>query len=99
MARDFAKDFYNSQAWKQARNAYAVKRHYLCEDCLERGEYRHGKIVHHVIELTPDNIKDLSIALDENNFRLLCRSCHKRIHDGDNGKRWTVDEFGNISAR
>lgn len=98
MAQDFARDFYNSPAWKLARNAYATKRHYLCEDCIERGEYRRGEIVHHVIELTPDNIHDFDIALNENNFRLLCRSCHKRIHDGF-GRRWEVDEWGNISAR
>ena len=97
MAKEFAKQFYHSQAWVQLRNLYAQKRHYLCEDCLAKGEYRHGDIVHHVIELTPDNIHDNSVTLNENNLRLVCRSCHKRIHDGDNNKRWTVDEWGKIS--
>ena len=97
MAQDFSRKFYHSPAWRQAREAYAKKRHYLCETCLERGEYRHGDIVHHVIELTPDNICDPDVALNEKNFRLLCRSCHKQIHDGTIGRRWVVDEWGKIS--
>lgn len=97
MAQDFSRQFYNSPAWKQARNAYANKKHHLCEDCLERGEYRSGDIVHHLIELTPDNIHDLDITLSDKNLRLLCRSCHKRIHG--KARRWEVDEFGNTSVR
>ena len=98
MAQDFARNFYNSVAWKQARNAYANKKHHLCEDCLDRGEYRYGAIVHHIVELTPDNITDEDVALNENNFRLVCRSCHERIHSGI-GKRWEVDEWGKIISR
>ena len=99
MAQDFARDFYNSPAWKAARNAYASKRHHLCEDCLARGDYRKGDIVHHVIALTPENIKDPEIALNEQNFRLVCRRCHKQIHDGEGGKRWTVNEWGKVKIR
>ena len=98
MAKDFAKQFYHSQAWVNLRNSYAKRRHYLCEDCLAKGEYQHGDIVHHVIELTPDNIHDKSVTLNEANLKLVCRSCHKRIHDGNN-KRWVVDEWGKISPK
>lgn len=35
--------------------------------------------VHHIVELTEENVNDQKIALDQNNLRSLCGSCHKRI--------------------
>ena len=87
MAKAFAKKFYSSKAWQDCRNAYAKKRNYLCEDCLRRGIYRPGEIVHHIIELDQVTIERPEIALDFNNLELLCRDCHARRHE-HNGGRW-----------
>ena len=87
MAKAFAKKFYSSKAWQDCRNAYAKKRNYLCEDCLRRGIYRPGEIVHHIIELDPVTIERPEIALDFNNLELLCRDCHARRHE-QSGGRW-----------
>ena len=87
MAKAFARKFYSSKAWQDCRNAYAKKRNYLCEDCLRRGIYRPGEIVHHIIELDPVTIERPEIALDFNNLELLCRDCHARRHE-HNGGRW-----------
>ena len=59
MAKEFARAFYNSKRWKDCRRAYIAKRISIdggmCETCHEVPGY----IVHHKIELTPDNISDL----------------------------------------
>lgn len=92
--RDFAKDFYNSQAWKQCRKSFVSYRRGLCERCLSRGIYKPGEIVHHKIHLTPDNIGDSNISLSFDNLQLLCRDCHALMHKPE--KRYKVDELGRI---
>jgi len=115
MAKPFARKFYSSKAWQSCRNEYAKRRHYLCEDCLRRGIYRPGTIVHHKIELDPINIENPEIALSFDNLELLCRDCHASKHDMQGGRwaivnkkkrearaasqRYTIGENGKISAR
>lgn len=101
MARDFSRDFYHSKAWKDTRDAYARSVHGLCEDCLARGRYSQGEIVHHVVHLTPENIDDPSVTLSFANLRLVCRDCHAREHPEVYGRapaepRYCFDEDGNI---
>ena len=100
MAKAFAKQFYSSKQWQDCRNAYASNRHYLCEDCLARGIYRPGVIVHHVEELTPANIENPEVTLNHNNLRLVCRSCHEQAHRSySKGRRYLFDEYGNVTIR
>lgn len=89
MAKEYAKKFYSSKAWQDCRNEYAKRRNHLCEDCLRRGIYRPGEIVHHKIELDPVNIEKPEIALNFDNLELLCRECHDRRHDNP-GSRWAA---------
>src|SRR5690606_25521048 len=49
--KPWAKWFYKSKAWQKTREAYIAARHGLCERCGAG-----GKIVHHKVYLTPDNI-------------------------------------------
>jgi 5-methylcytosine-specific restriction protein A len=73
--RAFAKAFYESPAWRSTR-AYIFKRDSgLCVRCGAPGE-----IVHHKQELTPTNINDPMISLNENNLETLCRACHAIAH-------------------
>lgn len=87
MSKEFARKFYSSKAWQDCRNEYARRKHYLCENCLRRGIYRPGVIVHHMIELDPVNINNPEIALNFDNLELLCRDCHAEVHD-QHGGRW-----------
>ena len=96
LAREFAEAFYKSDAWRQCRNNYAKSVGWLCEDCLSLGVYNPGKIVHHIIHLTPENISNPSITLDWNNLRLVCRDCHAREHKTAITKRYYFDEHGNV---
>lgn len=93
--REFAKGFYKSLAWKQCRAAYAKSKRGLCEDCLARGVYRAGVIVHHKKHIDPDTIKDPHVILDWDNLELLCRDCHAKRHRYDK-KRYRIDEMGRV---
>lgn len=88
MAKAFARKFYSSKAWQDCRNEYAKRRHHLCEDCLKRGIYKPGTIVHHKIEIDPVTIEKPEIALNFNNLELLCRDCHAARHE-QSGGRWS----------
>ena len=95
MAKDFAKDFYNSPAWKSTRDEYRRSRGGLCEPCWAEGIIKAGEIVHHKTELTPQNIDDVDIALGWDNLQLVCRECHARIHDRRQ-RRYKLDEMGRV---
>lgn len=92
MAKEYAKGFYNSQAWHDCRNAYVSYKGGLCERCLASGIYTAGEIVHHKKHITPLNVNDPNITLNFNNLQLLCRECHAAVHGKD--KRYRFDEFG-----
>lgn len=81
MAREFAKSFYNSKAWKECREAYKRSVYGLCERCLANGKYVPGDEVHHKIYLTPENIRDPNVTLNWDNLILLCASCHSKEHN------------------
>jgi 5-methylcytosine-specific restriction enzyme A len=97
MAKEFAKKFYKSKAWQRTREAYAASVGQLCEDCLDAGICNIGEIVHHRIEITPDNINNPDITLNWDNLRLVCRDCHAKAHGAT--KRFKVDAFGRVTAR
>ena len=95
--REFAKAFYKSKAWQRCRDGYAASVGGLCEDCLAKGLYRPGEIVHHMVELTPENINDPAVALSWSNLRLLCRDCHAKRHGAR--RRYRVDPAGRVTSR
>ena len=97
MAKQYAKAFYKSQAWKDCRAAYFKHAGGLCERCLARGLYNPGVIVHHKEHISPDNITDPMILTDFNNLELLCRQCHAEEH-AHTRKRFFVDELGRVST-
>lgn len=91
MARPFAKAFYSSKRWQDCRNSYAKSVHYLCENCLRKGVYRPGVIVHHIEELTPLNITNPEVSTGFDNLEMLCRECHREQHKevmDKAAKRW-----------
>ena len=115
MAKQFARQFYSSKAWQDCRNEYAKRRQHLCENCLRKGIYKPGVIVHHKIEIDPVTIERPEIALNFDNLELLCRECHAEAHDQHGGRwakvnerkraardarnRYKIDENGKVSAK
>lgn len=79
MAKEWAKPFYNSSAWKAARERYISERRNadggMCEICGERI----GFIVHHCEELTPENVNNPEVALNPELFLYVCKECHDKF--------------------
>lgn len=99
MAKEFAKAFYSSKTWQDCREAYAKSKKYLCENCLAKGLYSPGEIVHHIEELTPENINDPNVTLNFNNLRLVCCKCHALEHGAGKGKRYLITDDGRVIPR
>lgn len=66
---------------------------FTCRDCGGRATE-----VHHIVELTPDNINDTRIALGLDNLQALCWKCHdKRTKGcGDVDAGYTFDSSGQV---
>ena len=104
MAREFAKEFYNSRAWKECRKAYTKSVGGCCERCERKGFFGvPGEIVHHKKRLSEQNINNPMITLNFDNLELLCRNCHAEEHEADvygkqrSKRRFTVDANGNVN--
>ncbi len=103
MAKDYAKGFYASEAWRKTRRAYLLSRGGICERC--RKEYEQGRrslaslrpgvIVHHRRYITPDNINDSKVTLSFDNLELLCDDHHNKEH-GRSEWRYRFDAEGNV---
>lgn len=78
--KKFARAFYHSRAWKNIREFVYRRDKGLCQRCKRHNKFQPGKIVHHLIPLTPENIDDPTIALDADNLELVCKRCHEEIH-------------------
>ena len=52
----------------------------MCERCFSKGIFKPAEIVHHVTELTPNNITDPRVALAFSNLMRVCRDCHAELH-------------------
>lgn len=97
MAREFAREFYSSEAWNKCREGYRKSVGGLCERCLAKGLYVPGEIVHHKIHLTPQNVKQPDVSMNWSNLELLCRDCHAAEHKKQT-KRFVIDGFGRVTA-
>jgi len=95
MAKDYAKAFYDSDAWHACRDAYKQSVGGLCERCRKRGLIKAGEIVHHKVYLTPRNINDPRVALNFANLELVCLDCHNVEHTAHK-KRYVFDVRGNL---
>lgn len=98
MAKDFAQGFYKSKQWRDCRNAFVKSKGGLCEDCLDKGRYTAGEIVHHIVNISPKNINDPDVTLNWNNLRLVCRECHAKEH-GAKQRRYVIENDGTVKAK
>ena len=83
MAKEWAKPFYNSKEWRECRSSYIASVYGLCETCLSRGRITPGKILHHLIYLSLENINDPNVSLNHALLRYDCQECHNREHHGE----------------
>lgn len=92
--KKYAENFYKSERWQICRNAYFKYKNGICERCGEA-----GKIVHHKVHLTAENIYNPRISLSFKNLELLCQKCHNAEHSDDMkfGRRKKKSEKNNIN--
>ena len=74
MAKEWARKFYRSVAWRTLRAEVLHRDLYSCEECGGRATE-----VHHAIPLTPENIDDPTVALNPALLHSLCHDCHAAI--------------------
>lgn len=68
-------------------------------DCLKRGHVVPAEEVHHIKELTPENIDDASVSLNLDNLVSLCRECHKARHGEREPRRYKISATGKVETR
>ena len=73
--KDYAREFYNSGAWRGTSSAYMASQHYVCERCGGL-----ARMVHHRTHIEPWNIGNPLITLDWANLEALCIDCHNVEH-------------------
>jgi len=83
VAKDFARHLYASKAWRECRTSYIASVYNLCETCKKKGVVKPGKILHHLVYLSPENIDDPNVSLNHDLLRYDCQECHTREHLGD----------------
>lgn len=91
-----ANKFYLSIDWKLKRDEILKRDNYECQWCKKKGAVK----VRSAEVLEVDHIKELSthpeLALDNNNLRTLCKTCHNERHGryqiSENQKRFGADE-------
>lgn len=85
MAKDYAKKFYKSKAWKQCKDGYLKTQDYICERCGGP-----AKVVHHKRYIDIKTINDPSITLAWDNLETLCQDCHTNEHLANSNVREDV---------
>ena len=100
MAREFAKAFYNSEAWTTCKRRYIqlMPRYMrgLCEKCYADGKHIKGQELHHKVWLTPNNIHDSNVTLNHDNLILLCRDCHREAHGDRKPSQYVFNDQGEL---
>ena len=98
LMQEYAKRFYKSRAWQNTRAAAWSRDKGLCVDCLRKGIIKPAEEVHHVEEITPDNINDPAITLNLDNLVSLCKDCHANRHR-KRQMRYRILDDGSVIAR
>lgn len=100
--KEWARRFYASKAWKNTREVVKKRDSFLCQDCLAKGMYVPAEEVHHIVELTPENINNPVVSLNPDNLISLCRECHRARHTKQETfkrrRRFIVDQNGKVTA-
>lgn len=88
-------NFYTSREWAKVLGALKDERAneqglIICEYCGQPILRKYDCIGHHKIELTEDNVNDLSISMNPENIMLIHFRCHNLIHQRFEGYRQNV---------
>ena len=84
-------DFYRQASWIKLRKALKHERVnaeglLICEHCGKPILKDYDAILHHKIELTPQNVNDWDIAYNPDNLAFVHARCHNEIHNRFGGR-------------
>jgi hypothetical protein len=75
------KSFYASAPWQNFRLTIIAERGLICEYCRKIISDPKNVTIHHTpIELTPENVHNVTISLNPANVKLICHDCHDKAH-------------------
>ena len=94
--KEWAEQFYNSDAWHTCRDSFLQSKGWLCERCSTIIDPVPAKIAHHKKYLTKANINDPRVALSWKNLEALCQRCHNKEHYSRKQRRYYFDGAGNV---
>ena len=95
----YAEQFYKSTAWQNIQRIAMQRDRFLCVECMKAGRITPAALVHHIKPITRQNINDPEITLNLDNLEAVCVQCHADLHPKTNGRRYSVDNEGNIAPR
>lgn len=72
--------FYASERWLNFRMAIITERGLRCEHCGQLVAKAKDLTLHHIIELTPENVHDVLVSLNPDNVLVVHHDCHNSIH-------------------
>lgn len=77
--------FYASEKWINFRQILinerlTIEKEIICEHCGKPIKKISEITLHHIKELTPENVNDVTISLNQNNIMLVHHDCHNKIH-------------------
>lgn len=72
--------FYASEKWQRFRAIIINKRGMVCEHCGQLITNVGDLTIHHINELTPENVDDVTISLNPENVVIVHHDCHNKIH-------------------
>jgi hypothetical protein len=74
------KSFYASEKWQTFRMVIINERGLRCEHCGELVARARELMLHHIEELTPENVSDVTVSLNPDNVMVVHHECHNQIH-------------------
>jgi hypothetical protein len=95
MAQEWTEGFYTSRRWRKCRKAFVAYRISVDGGLCQMCQQEQGYIVHHKIEITPENINDPDITMGTGNLMYLCHDCHNKIH-GIEPPRYRFNSNGDV---
>lgn len=89
MSEGRLKRFYDSDPWKAFRQQIILERGTTCEFCGKKMFAEDKMQLHHTpVELTEDNVNDVSVSMNPDNVKLICLKCHNKAHGRYCGNGW-----------
>lgn len=73
--------FYSTDEWKDFRKNIITERGNKCTECGKDILIDKQLHVHHIKELTQDNVNDYMVSMNPDNVRIVCHECHNKIHE------------------